>query len=150
MRISDWSSDVCSSDLSSVGAALDISARFQAVDQPADRNLPDIQLPRKVHLHHTFIASTREPRQNRPLRSGDTQRFHALVEQGAPPSRHVVDATPEPELLCRRLSCLICMSSCALCWPGLAFACHFHPVTDDTLASNTSTARCHKAKNDGH
>src|SRR3546814_13451911 len=126
MRISDWSSDVCSSDLlganigfylcqrrfghpqiilrdtdqyiavifradalhgmdrletlignenaadtavSSVGAALDISARFQAVDQPADRNLPDIQLPRKVHLHHTFISSTREPRQNRPLRS---------------------------------------------------------------------------------
>src|SRR3546814_9067999 len=57
--------------VSSVGAALDISARFQAVDQPADRNLPDIQLPRKVHPHHTFIASTREPRQNRPLRSGD-------------------------------------------------------------------------------
>src|SRR3546814_20905951 len=69
--------------VSSVGAALDISARFQAVDQPADRNLPDIQLPRKVHLHHTFIASTREPRQNRPLRYGDNQRFHDLVKQGA-------------------------------------------------------------------
>src|SRR3546814_16348285 len=75
--------------VSSVGAALDISARFQAVDQPADRNLPAIQLTRKVHLHHTFIASTREPRQTRPFRAGDTQRFHDLVSKGAPTSRQV-------------------------------------------------------------
>src|SRR3546814_6004516 len=54
MRISDWSSDVCSSDLDLIaGAALDVLP-----DEPPDPQLPILGLGDKVLLSPHMIANT--------------------------------------------------------------------------------------------
>src|SRR3546814_14417040 len=47
MRISDWSSDVCSSDLSSSVAPADSSAWFQACSQPSKSVMSRLLMGRK-------------------------------------------------------------------------------------------------------
>src|SRR3546814_1700004 len=71
MRISDWSSDVCSSDL--VGAALGLGAAGDALDQQVHR---DLQLHRVVHR----LA---DPAQQRVERVGLGQVARVAVEDEA-------------------------------------------------------------------
>src|SRR3546814_1774799 len=69
MRISDWSSDVCSSDLGARGehaVGLDRALGDQVVDQHADVGLVAARRPRLFLLHEARGVDTRD----QPLRRG--------------------------------------------------------------------------------
>src|SRR3546814_10542270 len=57
MRISDWSSDVCSSDLQRAGAARQYAEQFHAVDHAPDQGDGAVELARRLAVDHVELGA---------------------------------------------------------------------------------------------
>src|SRR3546814_7173072 len=94
MRISDWSSDVCSSDLAEYLAALD--RQIDAVDR-LDRT---VALDRAAHFNGVVCQAIRSSRRVRAASVGADRRcsVRATAEIAAPPDAGLQGRTVEQQL----------------------------------------------------
>src|SRR3546814_14163155 len=81
MRISDWSSDVCSSDLSAAGEAPDGEALGGVTIRPAElRDVPAIQAIYAHHVLHGTASFEEEP----PEQAEIARRLAEVQQRGLP------------------------------------------------------------------
>src|SRR3546814_10229670 len=77
MRISDWSSDVCSSDLGSAGAAGFAAERKHALDQPVDISAAGAEID---DAHAQAVAAVERGRRQRDFSGGHQLCLYAGVD----------------------------------------------------------------------